>query len=155
MLCLKDRVVKTPTYNWILQRSNSRKGKVESTILSFVSHEITLTYVKDEITDMDLSWASQFVRTKDECIAFVKEEMYSISEIKSIYISIDGESIDIWILIPDRNINLIDRIIEKENKIIDRFIHDGQTKYLFEFHVLYMCQTDESEITPSNSIKIL
>jgi hypothetical protein len=87
-------------------------------------------------------------------MAFVKEEMYSISGIESIYVSIDGESVDIWILIPERDIDLVQRIIEKENRIIDRFINEGQTKYLFDFHVLYKCQATESELVPANSIKI-
>jgi hypothetical protein len=96
----------------------------------------------------------QYLRSGNECMAFVKEEIYSISEIESIYVSIDGESIDIWILIPERDIDLVQRIIEKENRSIDRFINEGQTKYLFDFHVLYQCQATESELVPANSIKI-
>jgi hypothetical protein len=96
----------------------------------------------------------QYLKSGNECMAFVKEEMYSISGIESIYVSIDGESVDIWILIPERDIDLVQRIIEKENRIIDRFINEGQTQYLFDFHVLYQCQATESELVPTNSIKI-
>ena len=96
----------------------------------------------------------KYLQSGNECMAFVKEEMYSISGIESIYVSIDGESVDIWILIPERDIDLVQRIIEKENRIIDRFINEGQTKYLFDFHVLYQCHATESELVPANSVKI-
>ena len=94
----------------------------------------------------------KYLQSGNDCMAFVKEEMYSISGIESIYVSIDGESLDIWILIPERDIDLVQRIIEKENRIVDRFIDEGQTKYLFDFHVLYQCQATESELVPANSM---
>ncbi|GEM_PF-1945782 len=161
MLYLKDRETTTPTRTWI-KSCNGRKGKLESETTSFEIHLIPITYTKDEIKDPDLTWTSQFIHTwtsqfihtKDECIALVKEEMFSILGVNSFYVSIDEESVDVWILIPDRDTNLINRIIDKENMIIDRFITDGQTKYLFEFHVLYQCQANEAEIIPTSSIKI-
>ena len=150
MLYLKDKNLRAHSHTHIFCSYSQIKSK-QPQITYCDPYQVPTTSIV--IKDMELYWSSQLPR-KDDCIAFVKDEMYSISEIESIYISIDGESIDIWILIPDRDINLVSKIIEKENNIIDRFINERQTKYIFEFHVIYKCQADESSLVPTNSIKI-
>lgn len=88
-------------------------------------------------------------------IGYIKEYLYTFKQVESVFYQIDKENIDIWIIIPDRNIALLRDLIDAEMNMLDRFDVEGKSLYVFEFHIIYRCGVDEINVTPQGAIRVL
>lgn len=94
-------------------------------------------------------------QSKDGWIAYIRTELYSISEVEAIYVTIEESNIDVWVLIPERDIRLVRQIADKETKILERFAGlEQQPKFLLDFHVVYRCGADELLLVPRRAIRL-
>ena len=93
-------------------------------------------------------------QSKDGWVAHIREEFYSVPEVEAIYVAIDENNIDIWLLIPNRDICVVRQLAEIEMKILERFISLEQPLFLLDFHVVYRCGADESQFVPQRAIRL-
>lgn len=83
-------------------------------------------------------------------IAHTKERFCSFPGVESIYLAIQENNIDIWLLIPQRDFELVGRLVDIEMKILDDF----GTKLFPEFHIIYRCGRNESQLVPREAIRL-
>lgn len=118
--------------------------------LSFdIQQNTTMVNILQEITVLTLSGQS-----KNDWISYIREEFYSFPQVDAIYVTIDDRDVDIWLLIPHRDINLVRQLIEKEMKIFERFSDAEEPIFLIEFHVVYGNNSDENQLVPQKAIKL-
>ena len=93
-------------------------------------------------------------QTVNGWIAYVREEFYSVPEVEAIYVTIEENDVDIWLLIPNRDIGLVRRLAEREMELLNRFATLERPLFLFEFHIVYRCGALESQFVPQRAIRL-
>jgi len=93
-------------------------------------------------------------QTVNGWIAYIKEEFYSVPEIESIYFAIDEKNVDIWLVIPDRNFDLVRQLVDCEMQIMSKFAARGRTVFLLEFHIVYRCGVNERRLIPQRAVRL-
>lgn len=87
-------------------------------------------------------------------IAYVREQFYSISEVEAIYVAIKENNVDIWLLIPNRDFALVRQLVDQEMKVLETFVDIEQPLFLCEFHIVYRCGADESQLVPQEAFRL-
>lgn len=109
--------------------------------------QAVVTVVTDEI--------SEFVQNVNGWIAYIRELLYSITGVESLYVTIDDKQVDIWILIPNRDIDLMRQIVEKEMLIVDSLNTDLELRFEVDFHIVYRYGSiDDRQLIPRLAIQI-
>ncbi len=90
----------------------------------------------------------------DGWIGYIKEKFTVVSEIESINYIVDKKKIDIWIILPDRNLQIIRQIIDIEMEVLDIFDDDANTVFDFGFHIIYRCGFSEQNVLPVGTRKM-
>lgn len=93
-------------------------------------------------------------QTVNGWIAYIKEEFYSVPKIESIYFTIDEKNVDIWLVIPDRDFDLVRQLVDCEMQIMSKFAARERTVFLLEFHIVYRCGVDEGRFIPQRAIRL-
>jgi len=123
---------------------------------SYLPSPIVVTHEYEShvaLTETDES--SEFVQNVNGWITYIKEQLYSIEGVESIYVTIDEKQVDMWILIPNRNIGLMRQIVEKEMLIVDILDTDLEPKFEVDFHIVYRFGgIDENKLLPREAVKI-
>lgn len=98
---------------------------------------------------------SKFTQNVNGWITYIKEQLYSIAGVESIYVTINEKQVDIWILIPNRDIGLMRQIVEKEMLIVDSLDTDLELKFEVDFHIVYRYGAmNDSQLIPRQAIQI-
>ncbi len=87
-------------------------------------------------------------------IAYIREEFYSIPQVEAIYVAIEENNIDLWLLIPTRDFTLLRRLVDREIKILESFAGTQRPPFTFEFHIVYRCGADESQFVPQRALRL-
>jgi len=87
-------------------------------------------------------------------IAYIREEFYSIPEVEAVYVVIEENNVDIWLLVPNRDFALVRQLVDREMKVLETFVAIEQLLFLFEFHIVYRCGADESQFLPQRAIRL-
>lgn len=88
-------------------------------------------------------------------IEYIRGSFYGIEQVESIYYKADKEKVDVWIMIPDRNLPLLRKLIDVEMDVLDKFEAESDSLYIFEFHIIYRCGAKETSLTPSGAVPIM
>ncbi len=93
-------------------------------------------------------------QTVNGWIAYIKEIFYSVPEVESIYFTIEESDVDIWLVIPDRDFDLVRELVDREMQIMSKFASVESTVFLLEFHIVYRCGVDKGRFIPQRAIQI-
>ena len=129
-----------------------RRQTLPSFLTPFVPD--TYVYASKAATPQGSSNTVSSDQTMNGWIAYVREEFYSIPEVEAIYVVIEENNIDIWLLIPNRDFALVLQLVDHEIKILETFVAIEQPLFLFEFHIVYRCGADESQFVPQRAIRL-
>lgn len=91
---------------------------------------------------------------KDGWISYIQEVIYSISDVENIYVEIAGNEVDVWVIIPKRDIAVVRQIVESEGEIVRTFASVEDPAFLLDFHVVYRNGRDESLFVPELAIRL-
>ena len=91
----------------------------------------------------------------DAWIRLLRDNLFSIQGIESMHLARDETTIDIWVVIPKRDIVLVRKIAESEREIMSQFInHQRDSLFFFDFHTVYMESSRVEELVPRSAIEI-
>lgn len=93
-------------------------------------------------------------QTMNGWIAYIREEFYSVPAVEAIYVAIEDNDVDVWLLIPDRDFALVRKLVDLEMKILESFATLERPLFLFEFHIIYRCGADETQFVPKRAIRL-
>lgn len=86
----------------------------------------------------------------------IRREVYAHREVEDLYVSIgDEELVDYWIIIPQRDLELVGRLIEDQYaRIIIPFAETGRPPFGLDFHIIYLEGRDPEDLVPRRAIRV-
>ena len=127
-------------------------------VASTGSHEQDVRY---EIQWQSRSEANHFglameqFRESDAWISLLRQALFSLQGIESMHLARDDNTIDVWVVIPKRDIGLVRKIAETEREFMAQFVNPRcDPLFYFDFHTVYRESHDVSELVPRRAIEI-
>ena len=133
---------------------------VTKTSTSSLRKPETMTPSTGQVTQQDILWDQQPRTTsdvdRDGWLALVRFHVYRHPEVEELYVSVDTEPvIDYWIVIPHRDIDLVERIVEdQQRKIVRLFAGTSAPPFSLDFHICYREGRVARNLIPSNGMLI-
>lgn len=87
-------------------------------------------------------------------ISLIREELYSLSSVDDIFISIEDNNVDVWVAIPKRDISVLRQLVEIEGRILETLVSGEHPAFLIDFHVIYRCGRKIEELVSNRAIRL-
>ena len=108
----------------------------------------------DELWEQEAQALSDVVA--DGWLTRIRTHVYNHPEVEELFVSIDAEPVvDYWIVIPRRDIGLVERLVEdQQKKILRLFAGTANPPFQLDFHIYYREGRVAKDLIPSNGIRI-
>ena len=90
----------------------------------------------------------------DGWISRIREQLYLEPSVESVYMSIEEGNVDLWVVVPERDIQVVRRIAESQARIMDLFGQTEKPLFFIDFHVVYRNGHSEEEVIPKRAIRL-
>jgi len=90
----------------------------------------------------------------DGWLSHIREALYSIILVEDIFVSIEDSDVDIWVVIPERDIAVLDQLADIEWEILEMFVSEEHPLFLIDFHVIYRCGRNIEDLAPTRAIRL-
>jgi len=87
-------------------------------------------------------------------LSLVKERLYSNPAVEDIFVDIEDDDVDVWVVIPKRDLDILHRIIEVEGDLFDTLVSGENPPFLIDFHIIYRCGRNLEELAPTRAIRL-
>jgi len=87
-------------------------------------------------------------------LSLIREALYSNPSVEDIFVSIEGNDVDVWVVIPEHDLAILHQIVEAEGKLFDTFVSGENRPFLIDFHVIYRCGRNIEELAPTKAIRL-
>jgi len=88
-------------------------------------------------------------------LSLIRKELYAIPLVEDIFFSIEGSDVDVWVVIPERDLAILHQIVEREGKLFETFFSGENPPFLVDFHIIYRCGCNIEELAPTKAIRLL
>ena len=93
--------------------------------------------------------------SSDAWIHLLREELLGIGGVESMYMARDGNTIDVWVIIPRRDLSCVRMVAEAERSVMRSFVsRQGEPPFFFDFHTIYRGSHNHSELVPLRAIQL-
>lgn len=94
----------------------------------------------------------------DQCVngwlALIREELYSNPSVEDIFVSIEDSDVDVWVIIPERDISILRQLVEIEGRILEMIVSGEHPPFLIDFHVIYRCGRNTEDLVSNRAIRL-
>ncbi len=87
-------------------------------------------------------------------ITRVREKLYSNTAVEDIFVKIEDNDIDVWVVTSKREIGVLRQIVEKEDELLKTLVSGDNPALFIDFHVIYRCGRNIEELVPTRAIRI-
>ncbi len=87
-------------------------------------------------------------------LALVREQLYSNPSVEDIFVSIEGSDVDVWVVIPERDLVVLDQLADTEWGLLEMLVSGEHPPFLIDFHVIYRCGRNIEDLAPTKAIKL-
>ena len=87
-------------------------------------------------------------------ISLIREELYSNPSVEDIFVSIEDSDVDVWVVIPKRDIAVLHQLVEIEGRILEMLVCGKRPPFLIDFHVIYRCGRNIQDLAPTSAIRL-
>ena len=87
-------------------------------------------------------------------ISLIREGLYSIPSVEDIFVSIEGSDVDVWVVIPERDLAILHQIVEMEWELIKPFVSGENPPFLVDFHIIYRRGHNIEDLAPTKAIRV-
>lgn len=96
--------------------------------------------------------------SSDQCadgwIALIREELYANPSVEDIFVSIEDNNVDVWVVIPKRDISVLRQLVEGEGRIVEMLVSGKHPAFLIDFHIVYRSGRNLEELAPTRAIRL-
>jgi len=90
----------------------------------------------------------------DGWISRIREELYSNSSVEDIFVSIEDTDVDVWVVIPERDLAVLDQLADIEWELLEMLVCGEHPPFLIDFHVIYRCGRNVEQLAPTRAIRL-
>ncbi len=87
-------------------------------------------------------------------LSLVKDKLYANLSVEDIYVDIEDDDVDVWVVIPEHDLAILHQIVEAEGDLFDTLVSGESPPFLIEFHVIYRCGRDVEQLAPTRAIRL-
>jgi len=87
-------------------------------------------------------------------ISLIKEEIYSIPLVEDIFIGIEDTDVDVWVVIPHRDIAVLNQIVEREWELLKVLVSGENPPFLVDFHIIYRGGRSIEDLAPTMTFRL-
>ena len=100
---------------------------------------------------IDFDFSNQLV---NGWLSLIGKELYSNPSVEDIFVSIEDSHVDVWVVIPERNLAILHQIVEREGVLFKTFVSGENRPFLIDFHVIYRCGRNVDDLAPTRAIRL-
>jgi len=100
---------------------------------------------------MGSDFSNQYV---DSWLSLIREHLYSNPCVEDIFVNIEGGDVDVWVVIPERDLTILDQIVEKEGELFEMLVSGESPPFLVDFHIIYRRGRKIEELAPTKAIRL-
>ena len=90
----------------------------------------------------------------DGWLSLIREALYSIPLVEDIFVTIEDSDVDVWVVIPERDVAALDHLADIEWKLLEIFVSGEHPVFLVDFHIIYRCGRDVEDLAPTRAIRL-
>lgn len=83
------------------------------------------------------------------CKSRLRDELYSIPGVEGVYTSFSDDILDIWVLIPDRDLDLVRQVSGVQQKLLQELPILANEELYLDIHVIYRAGRAAEELVPT------
>jgi len=87
-------------------------------------------------------------------LSLIKSELYSNPSVEDIFVSIEDSNVDVWVVIPERDLTILHQIVEKEGELFGVLVSGESPPFLVDFHIIYRRGRKIEELAPTKAIRL-
>ncbi len=91
----------------------------------------------------------------DGWLSLIRQELYSNPTVEDIFVNIEGGDVDVWVVIPERDLAVLDQLADIEWELLELFVSGEQPVFLIDFHIIYRCGRDIEDLAPTKALRLL
>ncbi len=96
--------------------------------------------------------------SSDQCVdgwlSRIREELYSNPSVEDIFVSIEDNNVDVWVVIPKRDISVLRQLVEGEGRILEMLVSGEHPAFLIDFHIIYRSGRNVEQLAPTRAIRL-
>ena len=90
----------------------------------------------------------------DGWISRIREELYANPSVEDIFVSIEDSYVDVWVVIPERDLVILHQIVEKEGELFKTLVSGENPAFFMDFHIIYRHGRNIEELAPTKAIRL-
>jgi hypothetical protein len=90
----------------------------------------------------------------DGWLSYIREKLYSNPSVEDIFVSIEDNSVDVWVVIPEHDLAILHQIVEVEGELFDTLVSGESPPFLVDFHIIYRRGRKIEELAPTKAIRV-
>ena len=90
----------------------------------------------------------------DGWLSLVREKLYSNSSVEGIFVTIEDNNVDVWVIVPERDLTALDQLADIEWELLEMFASEEHPAFLIDFHVIYLCGRNIEDLAPTRAIRL-
>ena len=102
-------------------------------------------------SEIDFDFSNQLV---NGWLSLIREALYSNPSVEDIFVSIEGSDVDVWVVIPERDLAILHEIVEREGELFETLVSGENRPFLIDFHVIYRCGRNVEDVAPTRAIRL-
>ncbi len=87
-------------------------------------------------------------------LSLVRDELYSIPLVEDIFVSIENSDVDVWVVIPERDLAVLDQLANIEWELLKMLVSGAHPPFLIDFHIIYRCSRNVEDRVPTRAIRL-
>jgi len=87
-------------------------------------------------------------------LELIREELYANPSVEDIFVSIEGSNVDVWVVIPERDLAALDQLADIEWELLEMFVSGEHPVFLIDFHVIYRCGRNIGDLVPTMAVRL-
>ena len=96
-------------------------------------------------------FSNQYV---DGWLSLIREHLYSNASVEDIFVDIEDDDVDIWVVIPEHDLAILHQIVEVEGELFDTLVSGENPPFFVDFHIIYRRGRKIEELAPTKAIRL-
>ena len=87
-------------------------------------------------------------------LSLLGDKLYLIRSVEDIFFTIEGNNVDVWVVIPQRDLDVLHQIVESEWELAKILVTGENPPFLVDFHVIYRYDRNVQDLAPTRAIRL-